>query len=194
MGVSGSRLQSFKFVGSSSGGNLDAEELVINRHNGACLHRLSLSRVTFRLLDLHNAVILTSLELHNVDAARHFTLVLPPWLQSFEFTSSYVFKPQARHVLLACTCLNKLKVVGKGFITLVQCNMSLLPKSLRHLDIHTINRADRGWIDCCDWKALNACTNIEYLRLPSPEHLVGYLKSWVCSACHLHIVEFGHLV
>ena len=49
-----------KFIGSSSGSNLDAEELVINRHNGACLHRLSLSRVTFRLLDLHNAVSLTS--------------------------------------------------------------------------------------------------------------------------------------
>ncbi len=184
------RLQSFRFTGFSSVGNLDAEEMVVNRHNGACLHRLSLSRVSFRLLDLQNAVSLTSLELHNVDAAPDFTLVLPPWLQSFEFTGSYLFTPQARHVLLACTCLNKLTLVGKGVITLAQFNMPLLPKSLRHLDIQT-SRADRGWIDCCDWKCLNACTNIEYLRLPSPEHLVGYLKAWVHGACHLHIVEFS---
>ncbi len=182
-------LQSFKFIGFSSGGPLEAEEMVIDRHNGACLHRLSLSNVRFRLLDLQNAVSLTSLALRNVDAAPDFTLVLPPWLQSFDFTGRFLFTPQARHVLLECTSLNKLRVVGKGVITLAQCNMPLLPISLRHLDIQT-SRADRGWIDCCDWKCLNACTNIESLRLPSPEHLVGYLKAWVHGARHLHIVEF----
>ena len=184
------RLQSFKFTGFSSGGPLEAEEMVVSRHNSICLHRLSLSRVRFRLLDLQNAVNVTSLELHNVDAAPDFTLVLPPWLQSFEFTGTFLFTPQARHVLLGCTCLNKLRVVGQGAITVAQCNMPLLPISLRHLDIQA-SRADRGWIDCCDWKCLNACTNIEYLRLPSSEHLVGYLKAWVHDACHLHIVEFG---
>ena len=114
--------------------------------------------------------------------------MLPPWLQSFEVTGSYLFTPQARHVLLECTRLNKLRVAGEGVITLVQCSMPLLPISLRHLDIQT-SRADRGWVDCCDWKCLNGC-NIEYLRLPSPEHLVGNLKAWVHSARHLHIVEF----
>ncbi len=183
------RLQSFKFIGFSSTGNVDAEQMVIDRHNGACLHRLSLSTVNFRLLHLQDAISLTSIELHNVDAAPDFTLVLPPWLQSFEFTGSYLFTPQARHVLLECTRLNKLRVVGEGVITLAQCSMPLLPSSLRHLDIQS-SRADRGWIDCCDWKCLNACTNIEYLRLPSPEHLVGNLKAWVHSARHLHIVEF----
>ncbi len=36
-------LQSFKFIGYSSAGNVDAEQMVVDRHNGACLHRLSLS-------------------------------------------------------------------------------------------------------------------------------------------------------
>ena len=184
------RLQSFTFTGASSAGFLDGEKLVVDRHSGACLHRLSLSQVCFRLMDLQNALHLTSLELHNVDAIPDFTLVLPPWLQSFEYTGSYLCTPQARHMLLACTCLNKLTLVGKGVIALAQFNMPLLPNSLRHLDIQT-SRADRGWVDCCDWKCLNACTNIEYLRLPSLEHLVGYLKAWVHGARHLHIVEFS---
>ena len=181
------RLQSFKLTGFSSPGFLDAEKLVVD---GACLRRLRTSKVCFRLLDLQNAVHLTLLELHNVDAITDFTLVLPPWLQSFEFTGNYLCTPQARHMLLACTCLIKLTVVGKGVIGLEQFNMPLLPSSLRHLDIQT-SRPERGWVDCCDWKCLNACTKIEYLRLPSPEHLVGYLKAWVCGACHLHIVEFS---
>ena len=164
--------------------------MVISRHNGACLHRLSLSRVSFWLLDLQNAVRLTSLALRDVDAAPDFTLVLPPWLQSFEFTGSYLFTPKARHVLLIYTCLNKLKVVGKGVAALAQFNMPLLPKTLCHLDVQT-SRAERAWVDCCDWKCLNGCTNIEYLRLPSPEHLVGNLKAWVRGARHLHVVEFS---
>ena len=57
------RLQSFKFIGFSSRGPLEAEEMVGSRHNGACLHRLSLYNVRFRLLDLQNAVSLTSVAL-----------------------------------------------------------------------------------------------------------------------------------
>ncbi len=184
------QLQAFTFTGFSSAGVLNGEKLVVDRHSGAGLRRLSLSRVSFQLLDLQNAFHLTSLELHDVDAARDFTLVLPPGLQSFEYTGSYLFAPQARHMLLACTFLNKLTLEGKGVIPLAQFNMPLLPNSLRHLDIQT-SRAERGWVNCCDWKCLNACTNIELLRLPSPEHLVGYLKAWAHGARHLHIIEFS---
>ncbi len=184
------RLQSFTFVGASSARLLDGEKLVVDRHSGACLQRLSLSQVFFRALDLQNAVHVTSLQLHNVDATPGFALLLPPRVQSFDFTGRYLFKPQARHVLLACTCLHKLKLVGNIVVPLGQFNMPLLPNSLRHLDIQS-SRADRGWVDCCDWNCLNACTNIEYLRLPSPEHLVGNLKAWVHGARHLHIVEFN---
>jgi len=184
------RLQSFTFLGASSARLSDGEKLVVDRHSGACLQRLSLSQVFFRLLDLQNAVHVTSLQLHNVDATSGFTLLLPPRVQSFDFAGSYLFTPQARHVLLACTCLHKLTLVGNIVVPLGQFNMPLLPSSLCHLDIQS-SRADRDWVDRCDWKCLNGCTNIEYLRLPSPEHLVGYLKAWVHGARHLHILEFS---
>ncbi len=186
------RLQSFKFTGALPNVILDAEKLGVDRHNAACLHRLSLSKVCFRLLDLQNAVHVTSLELHNVDAVAGFTLMLPPRVQSFEFTGSYLFTPQARHALSAYACLNKLKVGYENYAgkRVIQFGMPLLPNSLRHLDFQT-SRANRGWVDCCDWKCLKACTNIEYLRLPSPENLVGRLKAWVHGARHLHIVEFS---
>ncbi|DBA84083.1 TPA: hypothetical protein ACH3X1_006564 [Trebouxia sp. C0004] len=131
----------FKFTGGSSAGFLDAEKLVVDRHTGACLHRLSLSKVCFRLLDLQNAVHVTSLELHNVDAIPGFTLMLPPWLQSYESNGCYLCTPQARHMLLACNCLNKLNLLGNK--VRAQYNMPLLPSSLRQLDIHK-SRAERG--------------------------------------------------
>ncbi len=182
-------LQSFKFTGALSTGLLDAEKLVVDRRSAACLHRLSLSKVCFRLLDLQNAVHVTSLELHNVDAVAGFTFMLPPRVQSFEFTGTYLFTLQARHALSVYTCLNKLKVVYDNYAgkRVIQFGMPLLPNSLHHLDI----QISRGWVDCCDWKCLKACTNIEYLRLPSPENLVGRLKAWVHGARHLHIVEFS---
>ena len=147
------RVQSFTFTGISLAGFLKGEKLIIDRHSGACLHRLSLSRVSFQLLDLQNAFHLTSLELHDVNAAPDFTLVLPPRLQSFKYTGSYLFAPQARHMLLACTFLNKLTLEGKGVIALSQFDMPLLPNSLRHLDIQSA-RAERGWVDCCVFECL----------------------------------------
>ena len=183
------RLQSFTFTGAMLTGFLDAEKLVVDRDSAACLHRLSLSKVCFQLLDLHTAVHVTSLELHNVDAVAGFTLMLPPRVQSFEFTGTYLFTLQARQALSAYTCLNKLKVVYDNHAgkRLMKFGMPLLPNSLHHLDI----QISRGWVDCCDWKCLRACTNIEHLRLPSPKHLVGYLKAWIHGARHLHIVEFS---
>ncbi len=106
------RLQSVQFTGQSSGGGLHAGELVVEGHWGACLHRLSLSDVNFQLVDLQNAIFLTNLELHNVDASPGFTRMLPPRVQSFAFTGRSLFAPQARHMLLACTCMNKLVITG----------------------------------------------------------------------------------
>ena len=175
----------------------DAASIVVHEQQGARLTDLHLESFPCKELDFSRSPSLTSLELITVDSpgvTAAFELLLPPLMQTFVFTGSYLLKPTSKLFMKDCKHLTKLvlrtRIQYEAFSWHCHNELPVLPSTLLHLELDA-----NDWIKQCDWHCLDACSNLERLTLPNRSYVSGdassaQLKAWVAAARHLHVLDF----
>ena len=179
-------------------------DLVLQDQQAVSLQELQLHYFCFTQIDLRRACSLTSLVLQCADATivnicyTDCELFLPHSLRFFEFRGRALFAPSSRFKLEDCDSLIKLvitPVVPSSVWSNYAYNIPVLPSSLHHLEFaQRDSDGEEMWVNGHvsgrDWQCLSACTNLEHLTLPSKAYLTPWLRNWIKSARHLHIVEY----
>ena len=158
---------------------------------GSCFTQIDLSTQ----IDLCRACSLTSIVLKNVDTPHHTDceLFLPRSLRCFEFKGRAPFAASSQFKIEDCDSLTKLCISASSVCSTDAYNNPVLPSSLHHLGIFrsgSDHETDYAWVNNCDWQCLSACINLERLTVPTKEYLTPWMRHWVKSARHVHVVKY----
>ncbi len=170
-------------------------DLVLQDQQAVSLQELRLHYFCFTQVDLCRACSLTSLVLECVDATfanicyTDCELFLPHSLRFFEFRGHALFAPSSKFKLEDCDSLVKLVITPSSVYSNYAYNIPVLPGSLHHLEFAQ-SEGEEMWVNGRDWQCLSACTNLERLTLPSKQYLTPWIRKWIKSARHIHIVEY----
>ena len=165
-------------------------DLVLQDQQAVSLQELRLHHFCFTKIDLRRAGSLTSIVLECADNLWHADdceLFLPHRLHFFEFRGRALFAPISKFKLERCDSLVKLVIKPSSVYSNYAYNIPVLPSSLHHLKFGQ-SRGEDTWVNGRDWQCLNGCTNLERLTLPSKQYLTPWIRKWIKSARHLHIV------
>ena len=188
----------------------DAVNIKLHGQCGEQLTQLHLEQFPCNILDLASSAFLTSVKLHCVKS-RHgaaFQLSLPSSLRSLDYCGDLLFGSTGRQQLQHCSHLTYLAISPEKLYKLPECELPLLPSSLYHLQLRSMDHdeyfhddechhdhdeyyhdIDDDWIEDRSWEILNACTNLERLTLPDGFSLSGNIKETVAALRHLHVVD-----
>ena len=170
-------------------------DLVLQDQQAVSLQELQLQYFCFTRIDLRRACSLTSLVLECVDATSanirctDCELFIPHSLRFFEFGGPALFAPRSEFKLEDCDSLMKLVITPSSLYSNHAYNIPVLPSSLHHLEFAQSDEEEM-WVNGRDWQCLSTSTNSEHLTLPSNKYLTPWLRKWIKSAKHLHIVEY----
>ena len=116
---------------------------------------------------------------------------LPHSLRCFEFRGRALFAASSKFKIEDCDSLTKLGISASSVYSIDAYNIPVLPNSLHHLEIfRSASDKDYMWVNGCDWQCLSACINLERLTVPTKEYLTPWMRNWIKSARHVHIVEY----
>ena len=197
----------------SSVGNVNLDDAVNIRLHEQCgeqLTQLYLRHLSCNILGLASSAFLTSVKLHCVKS-RHgaaFQLSLPSSLRSLDYCGDLLFGSTGRQQLQHCSHLTHLAISPEKLYKLPECELPLLPSSLYHLQLRSMDHVecfhddechhdrdeyyhdiDDDWIEGRSWEILNACTNLERLTLPVGFSLSENNMEAVAALGHLHVVD-----
>jgi len=156
------------------------------------LQELRLQYFCFTQIDLCRACSLTSLVLKYVDAPHHTDceLFLPRSLHRFEFRGKALFAANSKFKIKECDSLTRLGISASSVYPIDAYSIPVLPSSLHHLEVFRSSDKNYIWVNGYDWQSLTACTNLERLTLPRTEYLTPWMRNWIKSARHVHVIEY----
>ncbi len=188
-------LHLIKYIFKQPDESYDQADLVLQVQQAVSLQDLWLQGSCFTQIDLCRACSLTSLVLKNVDAP-HLTdceLFLPRSLRCFKFRGRALFAASSKFKIEDCDSLTKLCISASSVYSTDAYNIPVLPSSLHHLGIFrsaSDHETGYAWVNSCDWQCLSACINLERLTVPTKEYLTPWMRHWIKSARHVHVVEY----